>query len=308
MKKTTKLQKRTLKLIDEINNIIEENPVDNITLRQIWYRLLSKHILKSCDSDYLKLSRTAVKGRKNGLIPLDTIIDPDRKRVLEIYHYQTPKDFFNYKKSYDSLKKYFTSYYVHKWHKQPNYIEIWTEKEALSTLFEPIAFSHDVSYIVCKGFASYTILIEASKRIKEECTKREKDRATILYFGDYDPSGKRIAEVIQKELKILNNDTSINFVEIALNSQQIRQYDLPLIPLKKKDKNYKWFMENFGEFENFGCELDALEPLVFQDLVEKTILDHFDETIFLQVEKERQEEIKKMVVATEKLLSKLGVE
>jgi len=67
-------------------------------------------------------------------------------------------------------------------------------------------------------------------------------------------------------------------------------------------------MENFGEFGEFGCELDALEPLVFQDLVEKTIMNHFDEAIYNQIEKERKEAVDKMTIEAEELLNKMGVE
>jgi len=304
MKKITKLQKKTLKLIDQVNETISEHPVDKITLRQIWYRLISKHILKI--GDYKKLSYAVVQGRKQNLISSDRIIDKHREPILEEYFYSTPDEHFKRKTSYDSLKLYLTSYYIHKWHKQPEFIEIWTEKDALSTLFLPITEKYDISFIVCKGFASYTTLLEAAKRIKEECTKREKDLVTILYFGDYDSSGKRISEVIQRELKDFG--TCLNFIEIALSKNQILEYNLPLIPLNKRDPNFKWFMEKFGNFGEMGCEVDAIEPLVLQNLIEQSILDHFDEKIFLQVEDQRQEEIKKMVVATEKLLSKLGVE
>jgi hypothetical protein len=302
----TRLQKKTLQMIDEVNTIIEENPVDKITLRQIWYRLISKLILESGDSNYQRLSKNVVKGRKAGLIPIDKIIDTHRKIELREYWHITPEKFFNHKTSYDSLKEYLTGYLVHKWHKQPEFIEIWSEKEALSTLFEPIALKYGVSFVVCRGFASYTILLEACKRINKECKERKLDKATILYFGDYDPSGKRIAEVIQKELD--NLETSVSFIEIALTSEQIIQYNLPLIPLKKRDKNYNWFMQEYGEFGEKGCELDALEPLVFQNLVDQSILKHFNQEIYRQVEAERQEEISKMVAEAEKLLSKMGVE
>ncbi len=300
-----RLQKKTLQLIDEVNIIIEETPIKQ-TLRQIWYRLLSKQILENNDNDYQRLSKTVVKGRKLGLIPHDKIIDPERHRELKEYYYTTPGDFFEHKKSYDSLKGYLTNYYIHKWHNQPEYIEIWTEKAALVTVFEPIIRKYGVTFIVCKGYASYTILLESAKRIKEECKEREIKRCTILYFGDYDPSGKSILDVVRKELKDL--ETTIELVDIALTEAQIDYFDLPLIKLKKADTRYKWFLENYGKYGPQGCELDALEVEVLQNIIEKAILDHYDLEIFEQVEEQRQEEISKMVVAAEKLLAKMGIE
>jgi len=300
-----KLHKKTLQLIDEVNIIINETAVKQ-TLRQIWYRLVSKLILENNDNNYKKVSRAVVIGRKQGLIPNDKIIDPERPRVLREYYYETPGEFFEHKKSYDSLKEYLTNYYIHKWHNQPEYIEIWTEKAALATVFKPIIGKYGVTFIVSKGFSSYTILLEAAKRIKKECKEREIQRCEILYFGDYDPSGKRIPEVIKEELENLR--TCLNFSCIALTEAQIDYFDLPLIKLKKTDKNYSWFLENYGKYGSQGCELDALEVEVLQNIIEKAILEHYDIEVFEQVEKERKEEISKMVVAAEELLTKAGVE
>ncbi|MHA1401561.1 MAG: hypothetical protein ACTSQE_14520 [Candidatus Heimdallarchaeaceae archaeon] len=300
----TKLQKKTLQLIDEVNIIIREIPV-KMTLRQIWYQIISKRIMVKNKSNYKKVSRDVVKGRRAGLIPTDKIIDPERHRDLREYWYQTAGEFFEYKTSYESLKDYLTNYYVHMWHKQPEFIEVWTEKGALVTLFEPIIRKYGVSFVVCKGYASYTILLESAKRIKEECKIRKKERCTILYFGDYDPSGKRIVAVIQNELT--NLGTSINLIEVAVKPSQIEQYNVPLIPLKKTDKNFKWFMQEYGEFGEKGCELDALKADILQGIIEQAILEHFNQEIYKQVEAERQEEIKHMIVEAEKLLSKIGV-
>ena len=301
---TIKLHKKTLQLIDEINKIIEETPIKQ-TLRQIWYRIISKLILTQNPANYKKVSRASVKGRKAGLIGKDKIIDPERHRELREYYYQTPEEFFNYKTSYNSLKEYLTNYYVHNWHNQPEFIEVWTEKGALRTVFEPIIKKYGVSFVVCKGYASYTILLESAKRIKEECKTRKKESCTILYFGDYDPCGKMIAKVIREEFKNLN--TSINFVEVALTSAQIDDFDLTLLPLKRTDKNYNWFIQKYGKYGPQGCELDALEVEVLQGIIEKSILEHYNLNIFEQVEKQRQKAISEMSVIAEKLLNKMGL-
>lgn len=102
-------------------------------------------------------------------------------------------------------------------------------------------------------------------------------------------------------------DTTVNFVDVALTSEQIKQYNLPLIPLKKRDKNYNWFMQDYGEFGEKGCELDALKADILQGIIEQAILEHFNQEIYQQVEAERQKEISKMAVEAEKLLAKIGV-
>lgn len=303
-----KLQKKTLKLIEEINLIIREIPV-KLTLRQIWYQIVSKKIMVNNPLNYQTISRDATKGRRYGLIPVDAIIDPERHQDIKDYFFTKPEEFYKYKTSYKALKDYLTNYFVHKWHKQPQYIEVWSEKGALRTLFEPITKKYGVSFVVTKGYSSYTLLLESAKRIKEECEERKVSGCTILFFGDYDPSGKDIMRACGKDLTILDNktDTSITLKDIALTEQQINDFELSLIPLKKTDKRYPWFMQNYGAFGSKGCELDSLNAKVLQNIIEKTILDHYNLEIFEQVEAQRQEEISKMVLEAEKLLSKMDV-
>jgi hypothetical protein len=60
---------------------------------------------------------------------------------------------------------------------------------------------------------------------------------------------------------------------IALNMDQIRQYDPPPNPAKQQDSRFKAYAAKHGDE---SWELDALDPKVIQALVSETIQDYLD--------------------------------
>ena len=60
---------------------------------------------------------------------------------------------------------------------------------------------------------------------------------------------------------------------IALNMDQIEQYDPPPNPVKGSDSRWRKYAEEHG---NNSWELDALEPKVLDDLIQDAITTHVD--------------------------------
>ncbi|MEV4212648.1 hypothetical protein [Micromonospora sp. NPDC049662] len=61
---------------------------------------------------------------------------------------------------------------------------------------------------------------------------------------------------------------------IALNLDQVRMYDPPPNPAKSSDARYRRYVQETGLDESW--ELDALDPLVLQDLIQDAIDEHRD--------------------------------
>ena len=71
------LHKKTLRLIEEAHNVLQEyNPM---TLRQIYYQLVSRHVIDNKRSEYQRLSGALVKARQESLIPWEWIEDRVRR-------------------------------------------------------------------------------------------------------------------------------------------------------------------------------------------------------------------------------------
>ena len=58
-----------------------------------------------------------------------------------------------------------------------------------------------------------------------------RDRAVVIYVGDYDPAGVLIDRSIEKELR-RHLSTPLTTRRLAINKEQIIEYDLPTKPRK----------------------------------------------------------------------------
>jgi hypothetical protein len=73
------------------------------------------------------------------------------------------------------------------WETQPHYLEVWLEKDPLSGIFEGERNEYGVTLNVGRGFDGWSSIREASER-----HIRAGRQTTVLYFGDFDPSGERM--------------------------------------------------------------------------------------------------------------------
>jgi len=75
------LRKDNLLLLDKINNILEDylRQGYRLTLRQLYYQLVSKGIIPNKASAYAKISSLMVKGRMAGYVDWDAIEDRLRR-------------------------------------------------------------------------------------------------------------------------------------------------------------------------------------------------------------------------------------
>jgi len=112
---------------------------------------------------------------------------------------------------------------------------------------------------------------------------RDKD-VTILYLGDYDPSGMDITRDLENRL--LRYGANVTVERLALSREQIEKYNLPPMPAKGSDPRYAKFVADTGGAD--AVELDALEPPVLQQIIRDGINDHIDFDLW----DERQDEIK----------------
>jgi len=233
----------TYQVVRELN----EAGVYRFTVRQLFYQLVSKGVLRSTRQDYKNFDALLVRLREE---------DPQ----LDSMFIDTSKPRFDY---------YEESY----WRGQEYFPELWCEKDALRGFFEPYARRYKVNLVICKGYPSVTRLREA----KEQRHVPPDVKYVILYFGDWDPSGEDIFRWINEELRPYN----IEVIKVALTREQVRRYRLPPMVPKRSDPRYRGFVERYGEM---AVELDALHPVVLRDIIRRSILRYMDLHKRLEVE------------------------
>jgi len=234
----------------------------SLTLRQLYYQLVSKNIISNSESEYKKIGRILKDARMAGIINWDAIED----------HGRIP----NIPTQFDSLDELFdaaaNSYHVNRWADQPCYVEVWCEKDALTSILEPITTKYQVSLIIDRGYSSVTAMQKASVRIHNNEYRNGKwKHPYILYLGDHDPSGLDMERDIEDRLREFRCEPTI--IRVALTIEQTEKYQLPPNPAKITDPRAN---EYFREFGNESWELDALEPSLLSSMLESEIRNLLD--------------------------------
>lgn len=273
------LERKNIEKLDVVNGIIEEYLKQGyrLTLRQLYYQLVSRDIIANRVEEYSKLSNLLVKGRMAGEVDWEAI--EDRIRVPKLPYYADSIQ--------DAMRDIIRGYRLNRQDGQGVYIEVWVEKDALSGVLYRITHKYHINLMVNRGYSSCTAMHDAYERFANE---DDRDRY-ILYLGDHDPSGLDMIRDIQERLCEFGID-NMNVLPIALTQEQIKKYNPPPNPAKITDPRANEYISEYG---NVSWEVDALNPKVLNTLLENAILKLIDEDIFdkvLEKEKENIAEIK----------------
>jgi len=255
-------------------------PYKPLTLRQIFYQLVAQDHIENTRSQYGMLSRLIKYARIEGYIPWHDI--EDRIRVhRNLTGWTNKTEFVD-----EEVERFLHGYRRNLLQSQDRYLEIWIEKDALSTLFTRIAVQFTVPVVVCRGFSSVSFLNEFANRVESHPDKQP----VMLYFGDFDPSGNEMLETMQMTLEDEMDISDISFKRVALTRQDIVEHNLPHNPdaLKTTDTRAKRHMLRYG---NLAVELDALRPDLLQDKIRRAIEFELDMDAFKQELVRRNEEL-----------------
>jgi hypothetical protein len=280
-----KYQKKSLFLIERVNNILEEYKKQGIkvTLRQVYYQLVARDIIQNKDSEYRKLSSLLTNARYSGIIDWNAI--EDRTRIPNI-----PNTFENIE---HLLRVASENYQLNKWEKQDYYIELWTEKDAISSVIYPITQQYQVTLVVNRGYSSASSMYVSSQRFFQNRIKANEfsglKRSILLYLGDFDPSGLDMDRDIKTRFEEFGVEVEV--LRIGLTQEQISKYKLPRNPAKISDVRAKEFISKYGVN---SYEVDALRPEVLQELIQSSILNYLKVEEFELVRKQEQQDLKKL--------------
>jgi hypothetical protein len=278
------IQQESKAILAQVQTILSEYDFP-LSLRQIYYQLVSRQIIENVENEYRKLSRLTVIGRDEGILDEEKFTD----RLRQIQQPDTWTDLVDFMQT---VKRAYRKDY---WIQQPDYIEIWIEKDALRGVVEPVTNKYGVPLLVVRGQVSRTAIYDAYQRYIEE------DKYCYLYyFGDFDPSGITIYESLLNRLSGFNGGKlDITFERVALTQEQIDKYNLPPAPAKKTDPNTSRFIHEHGDNV---VELDALPPEELIELVQETINQHIDTDIWNEtasIEAQETEELQEFIAGRE---------
>jgi len=261
-----------------IVNEYEEQGI-KITLRQLYYQLVARDIIPNVDKEYHKICVLITDARYCGLIDWNAI--EDRIRI--------PYKHAEFENVLDLINAAKHSYRLDRWADQDYYVELFTEKDAISSVLKPIADKWHIYLNVNRGYSSATAIYDASKRFLN--ASNEGKECILSYLGDHDPFGLDMIRDIQTRLDEFCFPDLVKVIHVALTMDQVRKYNPPPNPAKLTDSRAKDYIAQFGRI---SWEVDALPPDVTIDLVNSKIKEYVDEEKMNMVIKQEIEDMKKL--------------
>jgi len=249
-------------IIRKANAIIEEYAQQgfDLTLRQLFYQFVSRDFLKNSQKEYKRLGQIISDARLAGLVDWEAITDRTRN-LRGLSHWDNPEEI---------IRSASESFRLDKWADQKFRPEVWIEKDALAGVFEGVCQSLDVPYFSCRGYTSQSEMWAAAQRMLR--WKKAGQTPVVFHFGDHDPSGKDMTRDIVDRLTLFMG--GIKLERLALNMDQIEQYNPPPNPAKLTDTRAEAYIAEFGAE---SWELDALDPKVLAALVQAAVKSVRDE-------------------------------
>lgn len=254
-----------MSVIDKVNAIITEYAAQGytLTLRQTFYALVSRGLLPNAQKEYKRLGDIVSDARMAGLIDWEAIVDRTR-HVRKNAHWDGPSDI---------VKACAQQFQIDKWKGQPEYCEVYVEKDALIGVVEPVCSSLDVPCLSCRGYASQSEVWSSAMRLLAQVMEGQK--VTVFHLSDHDPSGIDMSRDLQERFDTFTrwpdempDEKRIVVKRIALTMAQVKQYNPPPNPAKETDSRFTGYRSQYG---NKSWELDALDPKTLTALIVKHV-------------------------------------
>jgi hypothetical protein len=269
----------------------EDHPV---TLRGVYYRVVSAGAVDKTETDYRLVGRELLKLRRARQVPYNWITDGSRWVVRPTTW--TDLD--------EMLYAAGSSYRRALWHDQSCEVHVFTEKDAISGVIAPVTRRWDVPLGVLRGYASESF----AWSMAEEIRAADKPVVYVYQLGDHDPSGldawrdfrMKVSRFLPNYIPGLDSEDGtssscswredpgcgfqhVHFERLAVLGWQIDLYELPTRPTKQSDTRARGFA---GE----SVEVDAIRAPAVRELLNEAIEQHIDpEALRLTREVEQSE-------------------
>lgn len=272
-------RRATWEVIDMANKIAEryKGMGFNLTLRQLFYQFVSIDFFPNSEKSYKRLGQIVNDARLAGMLDWNYIQDRGRTaHHTGWFEHVVPthEDLIHNARWGMSLDL---------WEGQDRRVEVWVEKQALEEVVQQATSDFRVGYFACKGYVSQSEMWASGMRLKRVVNMGQEP--LIIHLGDHDPSGIDMTRDIEERLTIFA-EGPVEVKRIALNMNQIDEYNPPPNPAKITDSRFAEYASNYGRS---SWELDALRPEMLVDLIQEQIRENLDTEAFnAQVSKENE--------------------
>jgi hypothetical protein len=248
----------------------------SVTLRQLFYRLVSEQLVPNSTAAYKRLSSLTAEARRWGRFP--PLLDRGR---------QIHRDPF-WDGAADAVEALLDQFRLDRTAGQDVSVYLGVEKAGMVVQLRSWFGDLGIPVLALGGYSSQTYAATVRHHV------RTQDRwAVLLYAGDFDPSG----EDIDRDF-LERTDCWHKVVRVALTAAQVREHRLPINPGKATDSRAAGFIERHGSL--MQVELDALDPDTLQAMFEAALGEFWDTSAYETVlDREHDEHDRLVEVARE---------
>ena len=249
---------RSLTLVRAAIEILKE--IQPASIRAVCYRLFTQGVIANMSKgETNRVSTQLTWAREVGAIPWSWIVDETRE-AERVSAWEHPAAYI------ETVQR---AYRRDRWADQPERVEVWSEKGTVRGTLSSVLRAFGVTFRVMHGYGSATALYAAARE-----TSGTEKLLTILYVGDWDPSGLHMSEV-DLTRRLLRYGGNVHAIRLALTEADTRS-GLPFfeVATKRRDPRFRWYVDRYGS----RCwELDALSPVILRERVTQAITDRLDD-------------------------------
>ena len=238
----------------QIFEVLEQDNPQSV--RHVFYRMTDPRLpvaIPKTEAGYIQVQNRMVKMRRAGRLPYGWVTDTTRRG----YFVDTYRD------QADFLRSVASFYRRDVWANHDTHVEVWCESRSIAGVIQDTCEKYAVSLYPAGGFSSLSLAHQAATYIRSNIEYGGKEQALIFYVGDYDPAGVLIDRSIENELAGHLGSVPLEFRRIAINLEQIHQYDLPTKPRKKGDRRARHITET--------VEAEAMPAHILRGLLESEL-------------------------------------
>ncbi|MFE3560196.1 hypothetical protein ACFXKW_35870 [Streptomyces sp. NPDC059193] len=253
----------TLELLVAVDRVLDRYTAQlPLTIRQIWYSLISDGVLPKEGRPYKRLIEVMGMARRSGRVPWEALRDDTEIRAEPAF-YAGPDDFRA------ALRQAAAEYQLDRQTGQPLRLEVWSESGMVSQL-RAVAGPYGVPVYSGSGFSGLP-----AKRAAALRAAADRRPAKVSVVSDWDPSGvhlfSALAEDVSAFAAVDAPGIEVVFERLAVTEQQIEEYRLPTAPTKVSDNR---------AFTGISTtQAEALPPDILAAVVRDAITSHHDPDI-----------------------------
>ena len=248
-------------LIEDVRDILSDNSdILPLTLRQIFYMLVSNHGFDKTEKAYKRLCETMNKARRARHIPMEDIRD-DGFNEISNGGWSSESGLI------DTFKRSAERFRLNRQDGQDTHIMLWCEAAGMAPQLGSAAHDYGVSVLSSGGFDSLTTKHDMANKISSY------NDVEILHIGDHDPSGVHICSSLDEDLRAFVDyyGGNVAVARLAVTPEQVRDMGLPTAPPKTADRR---------SFSGQTTQAEAIPPRRLREIVVDAIEDRIDRDIY----------------------------